>query len=86
MDLQEIGQIIRSTRKSQSLSQQALGASLGMSRASISGIETGKVSEIGIRKMMALCAALGLELRVVAAGARPTLRELRAERDEATGH
>jgi HTH-type transcriptional regulator / antitoxin HipB len=85
MNFAEIGQIIRSARKSQSLSQQALGASLGMSRATISGIETGKISEIGIRKIMALCAALGLELQVVAAGARPTLRELRAERNEATG-
>jgi transcriptional regulator with XRE-family HTH domain len=50
-----------------------------MSRATISGIENGTVREIGARKLMALCAALGLELVVRAKGRRPTLQELRAE-------
>jgi hypothetical protein len=44
----------------------------------ISGIERGTVNEIGVRKLMAVCAALGLELNV-AAHVRPTLQELRNE-------
>jgi hypothetical protein len=35
--------------------------------------------EIGVRKVLALCAALGLELSATARRARPTLQELRDE-------
>jgi HTH-type transcriptional regulator / antitoxin HipB len=50
-----------------------------MSRATISAIENGTIAEIGIRKVMALCEALGLELRVVPEKRRPTIHELREE-------
>ncbi|MDP2828357.1 MAG: helix-turn-helix transcriptional regulator [Sulfuricellaceae bacterium] len=77
--MQTIGTVIRDTRKQRKLSQAQLGHSLGMSRATISGIETGKIAEVGIRKMMALCAALGLELTVGLRHQYPTLQELRQE-------
>lgn len=76
MNIDEIGSLIRDTRKSQKLSQAAVGRLLGMSRATISGIETGAISEIGARKLMALCAVLGLELMVGPKRSRPTLQEL----------
>lgn len=79
MDMDQIGAAIREARKLRNLSQEEVGRSLGMSRATISGIETGRVAEIGIRKLMALCAVLGLEVSVASRRAYPTLQELRSE-------
>ena len=44
-------------------------------------IENGKLPEIGIRKVMTICATLGLELTIKDASQRPTLQELITERD-----
>ncbi|MBP9712776.1 MAG: helix-turn-helix domain-containing protein [Sterolibacterium sp.] len=82
MDMFEIGQLLRTSRKAQhGASQASVGAPLGMSRATISGIENGTIPEIGIRKVMALCDALGFELVIRQKHARPTLQQLQAERD-----
>lgn len=81
MDMEEMGKLIRKTRKSRKLSQERLGQQLGMSRATISGIENGTVLEIGIRKILSICAALGLELLVREMTKRPTLQQLMKERD-----
>lgn len=83
MYFDEIGQVICKARKSRKLSQQSLGAQLGMSRATISAIETGKIPEIGIRKVMAICAILGLELSVQQKVSRPTLQQLIKEQQNA---
>jgi HTH-type transcriptional regulator / antitoxin HipB len=80
MTLPELGQQLREARRSRRLSQGELAASLGMSRATISAIENGTVGEIGIRKVMALATALGLELFLEARRDRPTLQQLREER------
>jgi transcriptional regulator with XRE-family HTH domain len=79
MDLQQIGQKLRETRKSQGRTQAEVAAPLGMSRATVSAIENGTVSEIGVRKLMALCASLGLALSAAPSGQRPTFLELREE-------
>jgi HTH-type transcriptional regulator/antitoxin HipB len=79
MDIQEIGQKLREARKSLRRTQAEVAAPLGMSRATVSAIENGTVSEIGVRKLMALCASLGLALSVAPRGRRPTLIELREE-------
>lgn len=78
MDLSEIGKRLREARTATGRSQEDVARPLGMSRATISAIENGTVNEIGVRKLMALCGALGLELSVVA-HVRPTLRDLRNE-------
>jgi transcriptional regulator with XRE-family HTH domain len=83
MDLNQIGQLICQARKSRKLSQSSLGAQLGMSRATISGIENGTVSEIGIRKILSICAALGLELLAQEKSKRPTLQQLMQEQGDA---
>ena len=75
-----IGTAIKEARKQAGLTQQALAQALHMSRATVSGIENGTVPEIGIRKVIAICAMLGLELVARPAQARPTLEELRDER------
>ena len=79
MNLLQIGAALREARKTSGQSQQELAKPLGMSRATISAIENGTVSEIGVRKLMALCAALGLSISVSGPEKRPTLFELREE-------
>jgi HTH-type transcriptional regulator/antitoxin HipB len=79
MNLEQIGVVLREARKASGQSQQELAKPLGMSRATISAIENGTVSEIGVRKLMALCAALGLSIHVSVPETRPTLFELREE-------
>ena len=79
MNVQQIGAALRDARKARGRSQQELAKTLRMSRATISAIENGTVSEIGVRKLMALCAALGLSISVSVAEKRPTLFELREE-------
>jgi HTH-type transcriptional regulator / antitoxin HipB len=79
MDLTQIGQKIRDTRKSLGRTQAEVAAPLGMSRATVSAIENGTVTEIGVRKLMALCASLGLVLTIAPRNQRPTFIELREE-------
>jgi HTH-type transcriptional regulator/antitoxin HipB len=82
MYLDEIGQMIRKTRKSRRLTQENLGDLLRMSRATISGIENGTIPEIGIRKVISLLDALGLEFVLQQKTMRPTLQQLIRENEE----
>jgi HTH-type transcriptional regulator/antitoxin HipB len=79
MEFNDIGKALRQARKSMRRTQAEVAAPLGMSRATISAIENGTVNEIGVRKLMALCASLGLQLSVGPCGSRPTLSDLREE-------
>jgi transcriptional regulator with XRE-family HTH domain len=83
MKLNDIGQRIAQARKRQKLTQSSLAAQLGMSRATLSGIENGTVAEIGIRKVLSVCAALGLELVAQEKTRRPTLQQLMKEQSDA---
>jgi HTH-type transcriptional regulator / antitoxin HipB len=79
MRFKTIGTTIREARRTKGRTQADLAASLGMSRATISAIENGTIQEIGVRKLAALCAAIGLDIHVGPQRRRPTLLELRAE-------
>ncbi len=83
MSFGEIGQMIRNARKRRKLTQSSLAEQLGMSRATISGIENGTVAEIGIRKILSICAALGIELVAQEKTRRPTLQQLMKEQGDA---
>ncbi|QPT39704.1 transcriptional repressor DicA [Oligella ureolytica] len=81
MDLFEIGELIRTERKALGLTQEALAKKVGVSRRTVSQLELGQVSDLGIRKVMALLGALGLELQATPIRVkRPTLDELQKER------
>lgn len=78
----KIGSEIRRVRKERRLSQADLGKALGMSRATISLLESGTITELGIRKFIRILGHLGLEMSVRPSGAPPTLEELRCEEQE----
>lgn len=78
--MKTLGELIRRLRKEHSLSQQALAAKYGMSRATISGIENNTIAEVGIRKVEAILNGFGYELTAVARPAkRPTLDSLKKD-------
>ncbi|MDP2646095.1 MAG: helix-turn-helix transcriptional regulator [Desulfobacterales bacterium] len=74
-----LGNAIREARRQQKLTQSALAKATGIGRSTLSQIENGSVSEIGIRKIIRLLDYLGLELITRPRGAPPTLEELRQE-------
>jgi transcriptional regulator with XRE-family HTH domain len=76
----ELGEEIRKERKRRGVSQGKIAQALGMSRATISQIESGTVQDIGVRKLIRILEYLNLELRVRPLGAPPTLEELRGEK------
>jgi transcriptional regulator with XRE-family HTH domain len=80
MDFAQLGTRLKEARLARHLSQQDLAAPLGMSRATISAIESGRCAEIGVRKLTALLQHVGLDLFVGTRSRRPTLDDIRAER------
>jgi HTH-type transcriptional regulator / antitoxin HipB len=83
MDISELGQAILLRRKKIQMSQAQLAAANGMSRATISALENGRLAELGVRKVLALCATLGLKLELTEVNTRPTLRDLIEEKNRA---
>ena len=79
-DLKKIGSQVREARKELGLTQAALANELGISRATLSLLESGTTPELGIRKVIRILDRLGLELTTRPAGAPPTLEELRENR------
>ena len=57
--MEEIGKVIKQQRKAQGLSQSELASKVGMSRATISGIENNTIPEVGVRKLEAILQVLG---------------------------
>jgi len=80
LQLTDLGPILKEARKKAGLSQEQLAAPLGMSRATISAIESGRCEEIGFSKLAALLGVVGLELVVGPRTSRPTIDDLRNER------
>jgi len=80
LDLISLGEQIAERRKTLKLSQSTLARKAGVSRATLDALENGRAGELGFSKLSKLLAALGLELKLQAAGSRrPTLEELMQE-------
>jgi len=76
-----LGNAIREARRRKKLTQSALAKAAGIGRSTLSQIENGAVTDIGIRKIIRVLDYLGLELATRPQGAPPTLEELRRERN-----
>lgn len=82
MDLIELGLEIKKARLEKGIQQEELCAFADISRATLSRLENGRLAELGIRKIMAVCERLGLELTLQLVQKRPTLRSLSKQSDE----
>lgn len=80
MNLADLGPLLQQARREARLSQEQLARPLGMSRATVSAIESGRCEEIGFAKLAALLDQVGLEVVVIQRRGRPTIDDLRAER------
>jgi transcriptional regulator with XRE-family HTH domain len=79
-DLQEMARTIASHRRQRGLTQDALARKAGVSRPLIAKLETGRYPEVGVKKLLRILHAVGLDLRITALNLkRPTLEDLRAE-------
>jgi transcriptional regulator with XRE-family HTH domain len=78
--LQEVGQVVATTRRTLGLKQKDVAAQAGITPESLLRFERGQVAEFGSRKLLAVLAVLGLELTFKKAGTSGTLDELRIER------
>lgn len=76
----ELGEAVAARRRSLGLKQGDVAASAGVSQEALSRFERGKLAEFGSRKLLAVLAALGMELQFVEMGASGSLDELRRER------
>jgi transcriptional regulator with XRE-family HTH domain len=79
-DLERIGSQVREARKGLGLTQADLAGEIGISRTTLSLLESGMIQELGIRKVIRILDRLGLELTTRPAGAPPTLEEIRGGR------
>ena len=77
MTLTELGAEVARVRKERRLSQTDLARAAAVSRQSISLLERGAVSDLGVQKVMRVLDALDLELVVRPVGHPVTLDDLR---------
>ena len=82
MELIDLGDLVKKTRRAQKLSQGELVLRSNVSRARLDALENGRISDIGFKNLMRVMNALGLDLRVTQLNdSRPTLEDL-VEEDE----
>lgn len=73
---------IASHRKRKGLTQAALATKARVSRPLIAKLETGRYPEIGVKKLLRILHAVGLDLRITTLNLkRPTLEDLVAENE-----
>jgi DNA-binding transcriptional regulator YiaG len=77
IDLNELSGAIRQARKGHKISQHQLADRAGVSRALIATLESGRLPEVGFRKLLRILNAVGLDLRLSTFNqARPTFEDL----------
>jgi len=77
MDYKEFGKEIALLRKQQKISQEQLSKDLHISRATISGLENGRASDVGLKKILQIIDYFGYELSLNEKSAFPTFEELK---------
>ena len=81
--LQELGEAVAARRKALGLRQHAVAEQAGITPESLSRFERGRSAELGARKLLAILAVLGMEIKLVPVGQSGMLDELRRERNQA---
>lgn len=79
----EIYKAVAKHRKLAGLTQHKLAAKAGVSRELIAKLETGRLSEMGTKRLLRILHVIGLDLRLGSLNkSRPTLDDLLAEEEE----
>ena len=78
--LSELGEAVAARRKALGLKQAVVAGNAGVTAESLSRFERGRSAEFGSRKLLAVLAVLGMELRFAEMGSSGSLDELRRER------
>jgi transcriptional regulator with XRE-family HTH domain len=83
MDPKQIGRQIADSRRALRLTQEELARRAGVTRQTVSNIETARNPEAGLTTLLRLLHALDLDLAVTPAGRRdlPTREEILAHQD-----
>lgn len=76
----ELGEAVATRRRALGLKQGDVAARAGIPQETLSRFERGKLAELGSRKLLAVLAALGMELQFVETSWSGSLDELRRER------
>lgn len=76
----ELGEAVASRRRSLGMKQGDVAARAGITQEMLSRFERGKSAEFGSRKLLAVLAVLGLEVKFAEMVASGSLDELRRER------
>lgn len=76
----ELGEAVAARRRSLGMKQGDVAARAGISQELLSRFERGKSAEFGSRKLLAVLAVLGLEVKFSEMGVSGSLDELRRER------
>jgi transcriptional regulator with XRE-family HTH domain len=79
-DLTDIAESVRKERKRLRLSQKELALQAKVSRALLAQLESGRLPELGVKKLLRILRAVGLDLRVTTLNLqRPTFEDLLEE-------
>lgn len=78
--IRELGEAVAARRRHLGLRQGDVAKRAGVTQESLSRFERGKLAEFGSRKLLAVLAALDLELQFTEIGTAGSLDELRRER------
>jgi transcriptional regulator with XRE-family HTH domain len=79
MNLQDLGETVKTERKRRGLTAQTLAQLANVDRTLISKLENKKLPELGYAKVSRILAILGLELSIRPEGGLPTLNDLQRE-------
>ena len=85
MNVNEFGKKISDLRKQQKIRQEQLAKDLQISRATISALENGNGSNVGIKKILQIIDYLGFELTLLEKSPFPTFDELKRSQEPADG-
>ncbi len=79
MKFWEIGEKIRQLRKSKKITQQQLADEAEISRATLSKLERGYVTEVSVAALIKILNALGQEIDIIPEDKLPTLDDLKKD-------